>query len=106
MNAVLRANIVTLAHERGLSMAALSKRARAGVTAVFDIVNGRIRSPKLETVAKIADALDVTVVDLLSEKRRSEAEQAILDALADLPEDEQRRMLAVVLAMRGETPRA
>jgi transcriptional regulator with XRE-family HTH domain len=98
MKANLHANITRLMMERGWSMAELSKRANAGSTGVFDIINGRSRSPKLETVAKIAMALNVSVVDLLSDEPRSKYHAEILDVFDHMSSADRDRLLAVARA--------
>ncbi len=50
---------------RGLSQTALAARAGWGRSRVCDLEAGRIPSPNLRTLQKIADALDVEVYDLL-----------------------------------------
>lgn len=104
MNAILSRNLVVTLRARGLSMAEVSRRANASETLVHDIVNGRSRSPRIETVAKIAAALGVTVADLLAQGKRSQAEAAVLSALHAMPEADQQRLAVIAQAMAASQP--
>lgn len=95
---ILSGNIKAQLAERGMSMVELSRLAGVNDTAVFDILRQRTRSPKLETVQKIATALGVTVTELLSNNQRTAAERKILSAFALLSEDDRRRLLATAEA--------
>lgn len=95
---ILAANLKAMMEERGLSMAALSRLAGANSTAVHDIIHGRARSPKLETVEKLAAALDVTVDDLLREERRAEVERDLLSACQQLGPQDRKRLLETARA--------
>lgn len=106
MKANLHTNIARLMAERGWSMAELSKRANAGSTSVFDIIHGRSRSPKLETVAKIAMAFNVSVVDLLSDEPRAKCHAEILDVFDHMSEADRNRLLAVARAFVAPTANA
>lgn len=81
-----------------MSMAALSRLAGTNETQVFDILNQRTRSPKLETVEKIARALSLNVIDLLTTGQRSEAEREILKAFGQLSQADQARLIATAEA--------
>jgi transcriptional regulator with XRE-family HTH domain len=64
----VRARIKELRVARGLTQEALSERAEMSVDAINRIEHAS-RTPTLETVEKIARALDVTVADLIDPER-------------------------------------
>jgi transcriptional regulator with XRE-family HTH domain len=65
---LVRRRIRALRVERGLSQEALCERACVSVDAVSRIEGGS-RVPTLDTLEKLADALGVTVIDLLRSPR-------------------------------------
>ena len=52
----------------GLSQKGLAQHAGLNDTAVRDIVSGRSRHPRHDTIQKLADALDCTVAELLDDR--------------------------------------
>ena len=76
----------------------LSRRSGLGQTNIADIMSGKTRSPTIATLEKIADALDTTVIDLLLERQRAQAEHEILAAFSQLPQDDQDRLLQTAQA--------
>ena len=98
MTQILADNLRAHMERKGWSMAHLSKVAGAGDTAVYDILNQRTRSPKLNTIAKIAKALDLTVIDLLTTGDRSAAQWEILSAFSKLSEEDQEKLLQAARA--------
>lgn len=93
MTSTLARNIQRLIAEKNTTPAAVNRKAGLNQTGVYEILNGRIRSPKLSTVEKIAAALETTVTDLLSENRPVEARQRILEAFDRLSPEDQERLL-------------
>lgn len=69
----LRANLVRHMTRFGLSQRALSRRASLDETTVKQILNGRSKSPRLDTVARLAAALGLDIAALIGESR-SDAE--------------------------------
>ena len=65
VHARLRANLVHLMGRHRLSQRALSRLADLDETTVKQILNGRSRSPRLDTVLRLAAALDVDVWRLI-----------------------------------------
>lgn len=57
----LSASLATIRRMRGLSQADLAAKAGLSVVAVFHLEQGRRDDPKLSTLAKLADALGVTL---------------------------------------------
>lgn len=91
-------NLRRLLETKEMSMNELSRRARLGQTGIADIMSGKTGSPRLDTLEKIAAALDTTVIDLLLENQRGKAEKEIVAAFALLPDDDQERLLQTAQA--------
>lgn len=98
MSVILAENLRRYMRTKGMSMAALSRAAGANPTAVYDILNGRTHSPKLDTVEKLAGALETTVLDLLSSGEREHAERALVIAWATLDDHDRQRLLETAQA--------
>ena len=94
----LIANLRHLLDTKEISMNELSRRSGLGQTGIADIMSGKSRSPRLDTLEKIAEALDTTVIDLLLDSQRGKAEQDILSAFSQLPEHDQERLLQTAQA--------
>jgi transcriptional regulator with XRE-family HTH domain len=79
----LRENLCVMMAERGLSQRGLSRMAELDETAVKQILSGRSRSPRLETVARLAAALEISIAGLIGDRKRDgELYDTVLDALA------------------------
>lgn len=98
MSRILAANLRREMERQELSMAALSRKAGTNATQVYDILNERTRSPRLETVEKLAEALHVNVLDLLTLGQRAQAESELLSVFRMLGSDDRQRLLEVALA--------
>lgn len=61
----LRTNLTRLMGEQGHSASSLTKRARLGGTAVWDILSGKSKNPRIDTLEAISRALGVSLIDLL-----------------------------------------
>ncbi len=59
--------LVRLRRAKGLSQRELAKRANVSPATVYEVEVGRRPQPRGSTLRKLADALDVTVADLLEE---------------------------------------
>ena len=60
-------NIQALIEKRGLPPVGLAREANLNRTGVFDILKGRVKNPRLDTMEKIATAIGVTVQELLTD---------------------------------------
>jgi transcriptional regulator with XRE-family HTH domain len=85
-------NIRRLRDEKGWNQTELGFRAGASPSIISLIENGK-RNPSTATLAKIAEALGVEVVDLFPKGRRSSREPSLLNGL----EDEQLSRFAEVI---------
>jgi len=61
-------NLSRLRKEKGLTQEGLARKANISYHTLIKIESGGIKNPKIETVFKLADALDVTI-DALVGKR-------------------------------------
>lgn len=101
---ILADNIRRLMAERGINEKALARSAGLGPTGVRDILQGKSGSPRVETLAKIARALNVHIVVLLESQPASALREQVLSAFASLSEDEQQTLLVLARALRGNKP--
>ncbi|MGL6209133.1 MAG: helix-turn-helix domain-containing protein [Paracoccaceae bacterium] len=97
LNTVAR-NIEERRARLDMSMAELSRKSGLGGTGIFDILSGKVTSPKVQTIEKIARALQCDVTELLADHQVAEAEQAILDAFRRLPQNDQYRLIQTAIA--------
>jgi SOS-response transcriptional repressor LexA len=67
-----RDNLRRILDQRGLDMKKVSKEAGLGETAVRDMLVGRVKEPGVSTLAKVADALNVSIGALLGESTYEE----------------------------------
>jgi transcriptional regulator with XRE-family HTH domain len=96
---VVARNIETIMHRKGMNSAELAKRLGSNPTLIYDILSGKSRNPRLDTLHKIAvKGLGVPVSALLHEPSDHDLDQELLDAFATMPATEQRRVLNLVLA--------
>jgi transcriptional regulator with XRE-family HTH domain len=98
LSMTIAANLQDAMARKGLNAAEVARRADINSSGVYDILSGRSRSPRLDTIHKIADALRVPVASLFEEKRISELRAAIIDAIEGLSEEDRARILSTALA--------
>ncbi|MBP5856646.1 helix-turn-helix domain-containing protein [Marivibrio halodurans] len=90
----------------GLSQRGLSRLAALDETAVKQILSGRSRSPRLDTVARLASALNTSVADLIGESAADSSIYSVLTRVFDLLRDhallsldeQESRMVAAAIA--------
>jgi len=58
-------NIKRIRQEKGISQDRLSKRADLALNTIVNIESGKNPNPTIETLKKIADALEVSIEELL-----------------------------------------
>jgi len=100
---VFRTNLLRLLKERKISAAALSRKAGLNIRAVKDIEERRANSPRIVTVFKLAEALDVAPEVLLGLKTcpcdRDDYPSAAERFFSSLSGD-QRKLLAAALVQK------
>lgn len=99
---VLVQNIERLMAHQGSNPAALAAMAGLNPTGVRDILMGKSRSPRHQTLEKLANALGVSVFDLLSDEPRAEWLQSIEDLTKDFTDQERRATMAYVQTLRQQ----
>lgn len=90
---ILASNLKEIMTQKGTNASQLAKAAKVNPTGVYDILSGKSRSPRLETINKIAQALGVPPASLFQERSSDALKQEILDVFDRLPGDERRRLL-------------
>jgi DNA-binding Xre family transcriptional regulator len=100
---VLADNIERLMRDKGMNPAELRRAAGLNQSAIHDIFTGRSKSPKVETVAKIAAALQVNVADLFLDPKVLQARKAILAAFDSLQPAERDRLVLTARAWAAQT---
>lgn len=65
-------NIEALMEQKGLDAAKLARASGLNPTGIYDILKGKSRSPKVETIAKIALGLNVPISAIFTGKGSSE----------------------------------
>lgn len=83
---------------RGTDPAKLARAAGTNPTGVYDILSGKSRNPRLDTITKIANALGIHVAQLFEEPKEYELRAEIVKAYLELAPQERERLLATVQA--------
>lgn len=96
-------NIEAIMERKRLSAAELARRAGVNPTGVYDILSGKSRSPRIDTLAKIADALGVPIAVLFEEQSDADVRREIVTLFAKLPEEDRVRLILTVRAWLGDT---
>lgn len=95
---IVAANIEAEMERQGLTPAELNRRASLGATGVYDIISGKSKHPRVDTIAKIADALKVPVWQLFQEREGRELLDQMISIFERLPAEERRRLLLTARA--------
>lgn len=96
---IVARNIEAAMTRKGTNPAEVARRASLNPTAVYDILSGKSRSPKLDTLNKIAvQGLGMTVSALLVEPSDDILSQELSEALGLLPADDRRKFLTMLRA--------
>jgi transcriptional regulator with XRE-family HTH domain len=94
-------NMQALMALREVNAHELAARAGMNPTAVYDIVSGKARSPKIETVAKLAEALGVAPATLFEEPSEANLRAELQQVYARLSTEERYRLVAIAQALLG-----
>ena len=71
-------NIETLMEQKGLDAAKLARASGINPTGIYDILKGKSRSPKIETIAKIAKGLGVPLATVFSGQPTTAADDLLV----------------------------
>ena len=94
INQVVRRNILELLERNGSNPSRAAKEAGLGHTAIRDFLIGKVASPRVDTLARLAENFDVSIDSLLSEEQTPELEGELLYAFRQLTGDQRRMLLA------------
>lgn len=93
INMLVANNIKNLMDRRGLDAAKLARMSELNPTGIYDILSGKSRSPKVETLGKIARGLSVPIASLFIDYSDYEIEQELLFVFGQLESGERERLL-------------
>ena len=91
-------NIQAAMERRGVNSAELARSAGLNSTGIYDILSGKSRSPRLDTIGKIARALGVPISSLFDDMEADDMREQIMSLIASLPDDDCRRILVTARA--------
>ena len=84
---------------KGTNSAELARRSGVNPTAVYDILSGKSRSPRLDTLHKIAvQGLGVPVSSLLAAPSDDELHQELMESIGLLSSEDRKRFLSMLRA--------
>lgn len=85
---------------KGSNPSEVARRAGINPTGVYDILSGKSRSPRLDTLSRIAvQGLGVPLASLLADPSEDDLSQELIETIGLLPPDERRRVLAMIRAL-------
>jgi predicted transcriptional regulator len=100
VNEKLRANLQRLMSEKDVNAPEIARRSGLNRRMVYDILDGKSQSPKVETVFKIAEALDVQPGELMGIGQTVDLHPALADLIRQYPQDEQELLAKALAALR------
>ena len=96
-------NIESIMAAKGLNAAEVARRMGTNPTVVYDILSGKSRNPRLDTLHKIAVVgLGVAISALLYEPSNDELDRELIDAFARMPESDRKKMLGMIQAYAAQ----
>ena len=96
---IVAANLEHAMKAQGTNPAELARRAGLNPTGIYDILSGKSKSPRLDTISKIADAIHLPIVALFEERSDDDVRRAVIDVVSSLPDDERHRILVMARAL-------
>ena len=87
-------NIAALMQARRLDAAKLARAADLNPTGIYDILSGKSRSPKIETIAKVAKALGVPLSSIFTELSEESLVSEMMFVFESLPDQDRQRLLS------------
>lgn len=90
---IFAANVEAIMKLRGTDAAKLGRDAGMNRTGIYDILSGKSRNPRLDTVEKIAGALDVPPSALFVDRPIDELQAQLYRVLMSLGQEERHKLL-------------
>lgn len=90
---IVARNIVALMKAKNLDAAKLARLSGLNPTGVYDILSGKSRSPKIETIGKIATGLGVPISAIFEEEQPSALRLDLITLFESLPEERRQLLL-------------
>ena len=93
-------NLEAMMARKGTNPAEVARRSGLNPTGVYDILSGKSRSPRLDTLNRIAvQGLGVPLATLLTEPVEDTMSRDLIEAIGVLPLEDRRRVLAMIRAL-------
>lgn len=97
---IVARNLEATMARKGTNPSEVARRSGLNPTGVYDILSGKSRSPRLDTLNRIAvQGLGVSLASLLAEPSDDDLSQELIETIGLLPPGERRRVLAMIRAM-------
>lgn len=96
-------NIEAVMARKGTNPAEVARRSGINPTGVYDILSGKSRSPRLDTLHKIAvQGLGVSFMSLFAEPSDDALDQELIETIGLMPGNERQRFLAMARAFLAQ----
>ena len=96
-------NLEAAMKRKGINAPDLARAAGLNATGIYDILSGKSRSPRLDTLHKIAvQGLNIPIEALLLEPSDNELAQDLTNAIGMMSPDDRRKFLAMARAVLGQ----
>lgn len=93
-------NLQAAMARKGTNPSEVARKAGINPTGVYDILSGKSRSPRLDTLQKIAvSGLGVPLASLFTTPSDAQATQELLETIGLMSPDDQKRILAMAHAL-------
>lgn len=93
-------NLEATMERKGTNPAEVARRSGLNPTGVYDILSGKSKSPRLDTLNRIAvQGLGVPLATLLAEQTEDHLSQELIEAIGMLPPPDRKRILAMIRAL-------
>ncbi len=100
---MVAANLAEAMARKGTNAAEVARRAGLNPTGVYDILKGKSRSPRLDTLHKIAVlGLGMPLTALFTEPSGDDLDQQLLAVLGLLPVEDRKRFLTMAQAVQRQ----
>lgn len=98
-------NLASAMERKGTNAAEVARKAGVNPTGVYDILSGKSRSPRLDTLHKIAvQGLGIPVSALLTDVSDAALTDELVEEVALLTPDDRRKILLMARALRTDKP--